>query len=233
MLIESILFDLDDTLHDRNRALYMFIGQFIEHFSDAMDFDNSKLRDAFLEIDCKGYKPRKEMFRELQNLISWRIKPEVQELIDFWDMEFPKCAKPMTDLYRMLDFFLDKKIKMGIVTNGDSGFQNTKIEKLNLRQYMHTIIISEEVGIRKPDPEIFLLALSKMHSKPQTTLYVGDNPSTDIKGSSQAGLIPVWLNGGGIWCETDFVPMFSINNLCDLADLFDATDKTRKLDGVG
>ena len=81
---------------------------------------------------------------------------------------------------------------MGIVTNGDSLLQQTKIDKLNLRKYMEAIIISEELKMRKPDSEIFLLALSKIQSRSETTLFVGDNPSIDIKGAINAGLVSVW-----------------------------------------
>jgi putative hydrolase of the HAD superfamily len=59
---------------------------------------------------------------------------------------------------------------------------------LNLRKYMKTIIISEEVNIRKPNPEIFQLALSRINSINETTLFVGDNPLWDIKGALDAGL---------------------------------------------
>ena len=73
-------------------------------------------------------------------------------------------------------------MKMGIVTNGSSYFQNTKIDLLDIRKYMDCIIISEEVNLRKPDPEIFRLALTEMHVDPGSTMFVGDNPSSMFRG---------------------------------------------------
>lgn len=90
---------------------------------------------------------------------------------------------------------------MGIVTNGNSDFQNSKIDKLDFRKYMKTVMISEEVGIRKPDPKIFHLALSKIDSNNENTLFVGDNPLVDIKGANDSGLIPVWLSHGQVLNE--------------------------------
>ncbi len=58
---------------------------------------------------------------------------------------------------------------------------------------MKTIIISEEVNIRKPDPKIFHLALSKINSNNETTLFIGANPLIDIKWAIDFGLISVWL----------------------------------------
>lgn len=122
----------------------------------------------------------------------------------------------MDSLYDVLDYFLDKNIKMGIITNGESNFQNTKIDKLGLRKYMTAIIISDEVGVRKPNSDVFNIALSKIGSKKETTLYVGDNPVNDIKGAIYARLIPIWLSNGKTWDEDTFFPRCIINSLAEL-----------------
>lgn len=220
MIFDTILFDLDDTIHDRNRSLYRFVDLLKLKYFDSLDY-NSKLimKDIFFEIDCQGYKPREEMFKELQDRVLWKCKPNLKELIDFWNVEFPKCAVPMPNLYNVLDYFIDKNIKMGIVTNGNYAFQNTKIDKLNLRKYMKTIIISEEVGIRKPDPQIFHLALSKINSNNKTTLFVGDNPLIDIKGAIDSSLIPIWLSHGQVWNIKNYIPKYIINNIFELMQI--------------
>lgn len=217
MIFDTILFDLDDTIHDRNRSLCKFVHLFKLKYSEALDYDSKLIiKDIIFEIDKQGYKPRAEVFKELQDRVLWKYKPDLKELIDFWNVEFPKCAEPMSNLYNVLDYFIDKNIKMGIITNGNSNFQNTKIDKLSLRKYMKTIIISEEVDIRKPDPKIFHLALSKINSNNKTTLFVGDNPLIDIKGAIDAGLISVWLNHGQAWNTKHYIPKYIINNISEL-----------------
>lgn len=217
MIFDTILFDLDDTIHDRNRSLCKFVDHFILRYFDAPDNDSKLIiKDVFFEIDNKGYKSREEMFKELQGRIPWKYKPDLEELIDFWNVEFPRCAEPMPNIYNVLDYFIDKNIKMGIVTNGNSDFQNTKIDKLNFRKYMKTIIISEEVGIRKPDTEIFHLALSKINSNKETTLFVGDNPLIDIKGAIDSGLVSVWLSHKQVWNIKNYIPQYTINNISEL-----------------
>lgn len=227
MIFNTILFDLDDTIHDRSRSLCKFAELFNLKYSYALDY-NSKaiMKDIFFEIDRQGYRPREEMFKELLSRISWKYKPNLKELIDYWNIEFPKCAEPMANMYNVLDFFMNKNIKMGIVTNGYSDFQNTKIDKLNLRKYMKTIIISEEVSIRKPHPEIFYLALSKINSSSETTLFVGDNPLLDIKGAIDAGLHSVWLSNGRAWDTKDYMPEYIINNISGLKNIIFQMDKT-------
>ena len=216
-MFDTILFDLDDTLHDRNSTVHKFADLFNLNYSNALDHNGQLiLKDVFFEIDNKGYNPREEVFEELLNRVPWKYKPNLKELIDFWNTEFPKCAEPMPDLYNVLDYFLEENIKMGIVTNGKSDFQNTKIDKLNLRKYMKTIIISEDVGIRKPDTEIFNIALSNIKSNSNDALFVGDNPVIDMKGAIDAGLVSVWLSNGQVWNMKHFAPKFTINNISQL-----------------
>lgn len=125
----------------------------------------------------------------------------------------------MVDLYCVLDYFKKQNMKMGIVTNGSSVFQNTKIDQLGIRKYMKTIIISEEVNVRKPDLKIFQLALTKIQSNPNTTLFVGDNPIVDIMGANDSGLISVWMSNHKIWQVKQYQPKFTINRLSDLENL--------------
>lgn len=195
-------------------------GIFVLKYFPSLNYDNKLImKGIFFDIDKQGYRPREEMFKELQSRISWKCNPDLKELINFWNVEFPKCAQPMTNLYNVLEFFMSKNIKMGIVTNGYSDFQNTKIDMLNLRKYMKTIIISEEVNIRKPNPEIFQLALSRINSINEATLFVGDNPLWDIKGALDAGLIPVWLSNGQVWDTKYYLPRYIINNISALMNI--------------
>lgn len=220
MIFDTILFDLDDTLHDRNKSLCKFVDLFKLEYSHVLNYDsNLIIKEVFFEIDWRGYRPREEMFTELQNRISWKYKPNLKELVDFWNEEFPKCAEPMTNVYKVLDFFKNENIKMGIVTNGNLDFQNTKIDKLDLRKYMKTIIISEEVNVRKPNSEIFHLALSRIKSNSKTTLFVGDNPLCDIKGAIDVGLCSVWLSNGQGWNIKEYMPKYIINNICELMNI--------------
>jgi putative hydrolase of the HAD superfamily len=217
MIFDTILFDLDDTILDRNSSLYKFVHLFKLKYSEAMDSDSKLImKDIFFEIDKQGYRPREEVFKELQERVTSKYKPDIEELINFWNVEFPKCAEPMPNLYSVLNYFIDKNIKMGIITNGNPYFQNTKINKLNVRKYMQTIIISEEVDIRKPDPKIFHLALSKINSNNETTLFVGDNPLIDIKGAIDSGLVSVWLSHGQVWNIKHYIPKYIITHISEL-----------------
>lgn len=220
MEFDAILFDLDDTILDRDKTLHRFADRFLQKYCDDMDY-HSKLifENYFRKIDERGNKPRKEVFAELGQALSWKHRPDLEEQLAFWNTEFPKCTEPMDGLHDVLEFFQNRRIKMGIVTNGFTVFQNTKIDRLGIRQYIKTILISEEVGFRKPDPEIFRLALAGIDSDPGRTLFVGDDPTVDIKGANDSGLISVWLSGHKKWIIEQYRPQVIINRISDLKQL--------------
>lgn len=113
MIFDTILFDLDDTIHDRSMSLCNFVNLLISRLSDALDCDSKQtVKNIFPEIDNKGYRPREDVFAELLDRVSWKSKPDLNELIDLWNVEFPKCAEPMPDIYNVLDYFTDKKIRL-------------------------------------------------------------------------------------------------------------------------
>lgn len=84
--------------------------------------------------------------------------------------------------------------RLGLVTNGPSRMQRPKIEQFRLGDYLDPLIVSEEVGVAKPDPAIFHLALERLGTRPEHTLYVGDSLEFDLPGAAAAGLPFIWMN---------------------------------------
>lgn len=84
MIFDTILFDLDDTLHDRNKTLHNFIRLFIQRYSRDLDTHSKHiLEDTFLKLDRQGYRPREEVFTELNQVLSWKHVPDLEELLTF------------------------------------------------------------------------------------------------------------------------------------------------------
>ena len=79
------------------------------------------------------------------------------------------------------------------------------------------IIISEEVGLSKPDPRIFEYAMDMLgHPRRDTVLMVGDSLSSDIRGGANAGIDTCWYNPHGATCSDDPVPTYEIRALEEL-----------------
>ena len=84
--------------------------------------------------------------------------------------------------------------RLGLVTNGPSRMQRPKIEQFRLDDYLDLLIVSEEVGVAKPDPAIFHLALERLGARAERPLYVGDSLEFDLPGAAAAGLPFIWMN---------------------------------------
>jgi putative hydrolase of the HAD superfamily len=80
------------------------------------------------------------------------------------------------------------QFKLGLISNGTAATQRAKLEALAVNALFDPIVISEEVGLRKPDVRIFELAMANWHVAPDSVLFVGDDPVSDIGGATAAGM---------------------------------------------
>lgn len=94
-------------------------------------------------------------------------------------------------LGRLRSFF-----RLGLVSNGSSQAQRAKIGALRLEQYFDPIVISDEVGLRKPQPEIFWMASDRWEIPRNEILVVGDDEASDIVGARNAGMQALRVSGG-------------------------------------
>lgn len=115
---------------------------------------------------------------------------------------------------------LQGKVRMGIITNGFADLQMVRLERTGLASHFEHIIISEEVGIAKPDARIFAHALEKMgNPDKKRVLMVGDNPHSDILGGLNIGVETCWLNLNGEETPQDILPHHEVRSLDELQAL--------------
>ena len=84
--------------------------------------------------------------------------------------------------------------KLGIISNGQKDQQRQKLRDLSILDRFEVVIISDDIGIPKPDPKIFWHGCKAANENPADCYYVGDNLDTDAKAASAAGLTGIWLN---------------------------------------
>ena|GEM_PF-186078 len=199
--MNAILFDLDDTLTDRARSLRAYAERFAGDFASALRIsDPTVLATVFLEADGGGYRPKEEVAACVRAALPWAdgtAVPTVTQLVAHWREVFPGCAQPTEGLLETLDTLDARGFPYGVVSNGGA-LQRAKAEVLGLIPRLRTLVISEEVGVRKPDPRIFALARAALGAAAQVW-FVGDHPTNDVLGADAAGLVPVWLAGRRPW----------------------------------
>ena len=92
-----------------------------------------------------------------------------------------KHFKPFKDVIKTLEKLKSLNIKTAIITDGSPKKQYEKILRLKIENLVDDIIISDEVAVRKPNPELFSYFLERYNCKPNEVIYVGDRLDKDIE----------------------------------------------------
>ena len=101
---------------------------------------------------------------------------------------------------------LKKRFPLTLITNGLKSVQERRLDASGLRPYFDHIVISEDVGLAKPDPAIFTHTLHlNGNPDPCRVLMIGDSLSSDIAGAKAAGIHSCWFNPDGLSLPADAV----------------------------
>ncbi|CAM3817874.1 pyrimidine 5'-nucleotidase [Vibrio aquimaris] len=112
---------------------------------------------------------------------------------------------------------LSERAKLGIITNGFEELQDVRLEKTGLKKFFEQVIISEQVGVAKPDKKIFDYALGKMNYPCKSrVLMVGDTLQSDIVGGINFGIETCWLNRHNAEKEEGLEPTYIVSSLVEL-----------------
>ena len=137
------------------------------------------------------------------------------QLSDIYPIERRARYVPYPDVKPYLDH-LRADYRLGLVTNGPCDLQCAKLDASGLRSYFGAVAISREVGVKKPDPRIFTLALDQLGVAATDSVFVGDTPKTDIVGAHAAGMRVIWLNRDNVSQPEGIVPDRTIHSLAEL-----------------
>ena len=88
--------------------------------------------------------------------------------------------------------------RMALITNFDHPpHVHSRLAELGLRQYFDAVVVSGEVGTKKPDPGIFTLALDKIGMAAEDVAFIGDSIEDDIVGAKAIGMTPILIDRKG------------------------------------
>lgn len=196
MKYQWILFDADETLFhfDAFSGLQRMFSKFGVDFTQE-DFSHYQSVNQPLWID---YQEGRISALELQQtrFQSWAEKLSLSTA--FINEAFLDAMAEICHLLPGADeliLALKGQVKMGIITNGFTALQSRRLERTGLKDVFHPVVISEQVGVAKPDVAIFDYAFERMGTPDKNTvLMVGDNVNSDILGGINAGIDTCWLN---------------------------------------
>jgi putative hydrolase of the HAD superfamily len=105
-------------------------------------------------------------------------------------MQVRRAVRGARDLLQALS----TRARIGIVSNNLFDEQRDKLEHCGLAGFIDALVVSERVGVSKPDPAIFVAALEALQCDAAETVMVGDSWPADIAGARAAGIRPIWFN---------------------------------------
>ncbi|MFC2080170.1 YjjG family noncanonical pyrimidine nucleotidase [Bacteroidota bacterium] len=229
MKYEHIFFDLDRTLWDYDANAYkalckiFFEFELDKHFSSPEEFFEiyTKHNDQLWE-DYRNGAIRKDDLRKLRfhNTLKEKKVDNVNLCNDIGDLFLritPKQNMLISDTISTLNYLVDKKYSLYILTNGFIKTQKNKMVNSKIDHFFLRIFSSEEFGVNKPRKEIFHWAVSSIHAKKTKCLMVGDDLKVDIRGAMNYGIDGAWFNPDN--SPTSFKPTFTLSKLHDLRSI--------------
>jgi putative hydrolase of the HAD superfamily len=215
--VKFVLFDLDDTLTDRQASLERYVATLIADFAEELGPAEAALvLAAIIDVDERGYAPRERVFNRLLSALTWRSVPTLGRLADHWREQFPRSTLLRPGALETLKALRKRGFTLGLVTNGPVSLQQMKIDQVGIAPLFEVIVISEQVGVHKPDPRVFQRALDQLACAGGDAWYVGDHPRNDVLGAAGVGITPIWLAGVHPWPEGVERPGRRIDRLEDV-----------------
>ena len=106
----------------------------------------------------------------------------------------------------------DRGLRVGVVSNAE-GRVERDLDAAGFAGLLETVVDSHVVGVEKPDPTIFAIALKRLDADPATTVYAGDVPAVDVDGARAAGIAAVLVDRHGLYPDLDVPTVRSIGEL--------------------
>ena len=216
--IKAIIFDAYGTLFDVNSAAEKCkekIGDKWERFANY--WRTTQLEYTWLRSIMKRHKD------------FWGITEDsLDKSMKVFNIE-PSMKNELLDLYRVLscypevkdtlDKLSEKNYKLAILSNGTPSLLNHLVSNNNLKNTFDDIFSIEEVGIFKPDSNVYEIPIKKYKIQKEEIAFLSAN-TWDVSGGGNFGYNSIWVNrGNNIFDNLDYKPEFKIKNLAEFLGL--------------
>jgi len=203
MKISHVFFDLDHTLWDFEanaekayeacfvkQAIKVDLIAFMKYYRPINHNYWKAYREERVTKEALKYGRLEDTFKAL----DYKVTPIEIDLIAADFLQFlPTFTKLFKGSIALLDY-LKPKYRLHIITNGFSEVQMPKLKNSGLLKYFDTVITSESVGVKKPNPKIFEYALTKANALASESVMIGDSLEADIEGADKVGMHSLFFN---------------------------------------
>lgn len=197
-----LFIDLDNTVCDREGAVRRWAAAYVEELTGA---PAPELAEAVFAADGDGIRPKPEVAADLQRILGLSDE-ERDRVIPVLRAGLLGQLLPDPEVDAALVRATEAGWTPFVVTNGNVAQQNAKLDLLGLRSLVAGMVVSDGVGVRKPDPRIFDLAAEACGGTLDDACMVGDTAAADIAGAQAAGIRSIWLSRGREWPDDQEPP---------------------------
>ncbi len=214
MQLKAVIFDLGDTLvltdrWDYDKCLTKLLRS-LQHDNVAVPVLFDDFRRAYFEVRNQMYEQNEQSLKE----VDFQLR--IAKTLEKFDYNFSPESRTVT---RAVEAFIDafiedlqmedhvplmltrlkEKYKLGLVSNFAYPPGLWKIlQRFNLTKFFDTVVVSGELGIRKPHPKIFKAALKNLAVEAEEAVFVGDSLKADINGAKKLRMRTVLVENVGL-----------------------------------
>lgn len=224
--VATILFDVGNTLHHLDHGFVAgtvsaLANPVTAHDVAVAEYEAKRAIDALFRARRGGNDSTRQVSYFETTLAALGVAPDAWPTIvraldaenrraSLWRVMHPSTPGVLAEL-RCRGYVL------GVVSNAD-GRVVAAIEAKGTAPYFRTIVDSHDVGVEKPDPRIFQIALDACGARPEAAVYVGDIYEIDVRGARAASITPVLLDPLSRYGAVDCLHIESLDRLLDLLE---------------
>ncbi len=204
--LSAVLFDIDDTLYSTTafarRARENSIAAMIRQ---GLKIDPARCYEELVEVISEFSSNYEHHYEKLLSRLpasaTRGVNPSilVAAAVVAYHRTKSRELVPYPDVIPVLAALARRRLLLGVVTSGLAVKQAEKLIRLGVIGHLdpRAIFISEQIGISKPNPKLYLTACRRLGLSPQTVLYVGDDPRMDVDPPNRIGMRTVRIRRGG------------------------------------
>jgi len=202
-MTRAVLFDLDDTLFDHRRSARAALAEvhrvhapgtafeaFERHHTANLELMHIEVLAGRIDLDEARRERFRRVFRALDVTLS---EPEVDAVASAYRSGYMIARRALDGAAELLAA-VRPHARIGIVTNNLLDEQRDKLAYCGLAPLVDELVVSDDVGVSKPERGIFDIALDRLGVRAEEAVMVGDSWANDIVGAVGAGIRAVWFN---------------------------------------
>lgn len=225
--IRTVFVDLDDTLWDFTANSKVAMREVYYRYGLERQCSYDRFIECYLRHNAELWDLYHHGKISKEFLVSERFRIVFEECgMSFPDENFPvlfnaeyletivKCDKLVDGAIDLLSR-LTERGDVHVLSNGFKNLQYRKLRSGGIERYISQLILSDDIGVTKPDRRLFDYALQKVGGNADTTVMIGDNYDADILGANNAGWHTIYFDRNGLDPQPNVADL-TVSNLRDI-----------------